>query len=444
MGRGGLSRETLPTEEKRSWGFNTLQLHAGQHPDPITGARAMPIYQTTAFLFKDTEEAAHLFALNKFGNIYSRISNPTVAAFEERMAALEGGVGGLAAASGQAAQVVAIFTLLKEGDEMISSRTLYGGTHNQFVHTFSRVGIRVKFVDADDPENFRGALTDRTKLLYGETIGNPKGDVLDIEAVAQIAHEAKIPLMVDNTFASPYLCRPFEWGADIVVHSATKFICGHGTCIGGVIVDSGNFPWENGTFPEMLAPSPSYHGLAYRETFGNFAYILKARVEMMRDLGPCMSPFNAFLCLQGLETLSLRMERHCENGLKVAEFLKAHPLVTWVSYPGLPDDPYYPLAQKYLPKGCGSIFTFGIRGGYEAGVKLIENVKLLSHLANVGDAKSLVIHPASTTHQQMTEENQREAGLSPDMIRISVGLEDIEDILWDIDQALLRAQEKAA
>jgi O-acetylhomoserine (thiol)-lyase len=426
--------------EKLDFGFDTRMLHAGQTPDPVTGARAVPIYQTTSFVFEDTEHAAHLFALNKFGNIYTRISNPTTAAFEERVASLEGGVGALAAASGQAAQLVAIATLLQAGDEMVSSNTLYGGTYNQFALTFKRFGIAVKFVDASDPESFARAITPRTRLLYGETIGNPKADIFPIREVADIAHAHRIPLMIDNTFATPYLCRPIEHGADIVVHSATKFIGGHGTCIGGVIVDGGTFPWNNGSFPEMVEPSPGYHGMRYWETFGNFTYILKARVEMMRDLGACMSPFNAFLFLQGLETLSMRMERHAANARAVAEWLTKHPAVTWVNYAGLSSSPYCARAQKYLPKGPGSIFTFGVSGGREAGKRFIESVKLHSHLANVGDAKSLVIHPASTTHQQLSDAEQSAAGIGPDMIRISVGLESLEDILWDLDQALEASQ----
>ncbi|MDH4174754.1 MAG: O-acetylhomoserine aminocarboxypropyltransferase/cysteine synthase [Betaproteobacteria bacterium] len=426
--------------DKFDFGFDTRMLHAGQVPDSATGARAVPIYQTTSFVFEDTEHAAHLFALNKFGNIYSRISNPTTSAFEERMASLEGGVGGLAAASGLGAQLVAITTLLKAGDEMVSSNTLYGGTYNQFALTFKRFGIQVKFVDAADPENFRRALTPRTKLLYGETIGNPRADVFPIREVADIAHAHKIPLMIDNTFASPYLCRPIEHGADIVVHSATKFIGGHGTSIGGVIVDGGTFPWDNGTFPEMVEPSPGYHGMRYWETFGNFTFIMKARVEMMRDLGACMSPFNAFLFLQGLETLSMRMERHAANARAVAEWLERHKAVGWVSYPGLASSKFHARAQQYLPKGPGAIFAFGVKGGREAGKRFIEAVKLHSHLANVGDAKSLVIHPASTTHQQLTDEEQLATGIGPDMIRISVGLENVEDLQWDLDQALAASQ----
>ncbi len=428
--------------DKFDFGFDTRMLHAGQTPDPTTGARAMPIYQTTSFVFEDTEHAAHLFALNKFGNIYTRISNPTTSAFEERVASLEGGVGGLAAASGQGAQLVAITTLLKAGDEMVSSNTLYGGTYNQFALTFKRFGIEVKFVDAADPENFRRALTPRTKLLYGETIGNPRADVFPIREVAEIAHAHRIPLMIDNTFASPYLCRPIEHGADIVVHSATKFIGGHGTSIGGVIVDGGTFPWDNGTFPEMVEPSPGYHGMRYWETFGNFTFIMKARVEMMRDLGACMSPFNAFLFLQGLETLSMRMERHAANARAVAEWLERHKAVGWVSYPGLASSKFHARAQQYLPKGPGAIFAFGVKGGREAGKRFIEAVKLHSHLANVGDAKSLVIHPASTTHQQLTDEEQLAAGIGPDMIRISVGLENVEDLQWDLDQALAASQKR--
>ena len=426
--------------EKFDFGFDTRMLHAGQTPDQTTGARAMPIYQTTSFVFEDTDHAAHLFALNKFGNIYTRIGNPTTAAFEERVASLEGGVGALAASSGQAAQLVAITTLLQAGDEMVSSSTLYGGTYNQFALTFKRFGIKVHFVDTADPENFARAITPKTKLLYGETIGNPKGDIFPIREVADIARAHRIPLMIDNTFASPYLCRPFEHGANLIVHSATKFIGGHGTCIGGVIVDGGTFAWDNGTFPEMVEPSPGYHGMRYWETFGNFTFIMKARVEMMRDLGACMSPFNAFLFLQGLETLSMRMERHASNARIVAEWLAKHPLVPWVNYAGLPASPYHDRSQKYCPQGPGSIFTFGIKGGREAGKRFIESVKLHSHLANVGDAKSLVIHPASTTHQQLSDEEQIAAGISPDMVRISVGLEDAKDILWDLDQALQASQ----
>ncbi len=426
--------------QDRVYGFNTRALHAGQRPDPATGARAMPIYQTTSYVFEDTDHAATLFALQRFGNIYTRIMNPTTAAFEERMASLEGGVGALATASGQAAQFIAIFTLMGEGDEIVASNTLYGGTYTQFDISFRKLGIQATFVDSSDPDNFRRAITPRTRALYAETIGNPRIDVLDIEAVAAIAHEHGLPLIVDNTFATPYLCRPIEWGADIVVHSATKFIGGHGTSIGGVIVDSGKFRWDNGKFPGLTEPSKGYHGIRFYETFGNFAWIMKARVESLRDMGPALSPFNAFLFLQGLETLGLRMERHVANARAVAEFLAAHPAVAWVNYPSLPDSPHYALAQKYLPKGAGAVFTFGVKGGFEAGRALIENLQLFSHLANVGDAKSLVIHPASTTHAQLSEEEQRAGGITPDMIRLSIGLEDVEDLIWDLDQALQASQ----
>jgi O-acetylhomoserine (thiol)-lyase len=424
----------------RKFGFETLCLHAGQPPDPTTGARAVPIYQSTAYVFDSTDHAASLFNLQTFGNIYTRIMNPTSAVFEERMAALEGGRGALAVASGMAAQVVAIFTIMESGDELVSASTLYGGSYSQFDVSFRKLGIETKFVNPDDPENFREAITKKTKAIFAETIGNPLINVLDIEAVATIAHEAGIPLIVDNTFASPYLCRPIEYGADIIVHSATKFICGHGTSIGGVIVESGRFPWDNGNFSVMMEPSKGYHGVRFYETFGDFGYIMKARVETLRTFGPALSPFNSFLFLQGLETLHLRMERHCSNALAIAKFLTEHPAVTWVNYPGLSDNPYHGLAKKYLPKGAGSIFTFGVKGGKDAGVRFIESVQLLSHLANVGDAKTLVIHPASTTHRQLTEEEQVTAGLTPDMIRISVGLETLEDILWDIDQALEKSQ----
>jgi O-acetylhomoserine (thiol)-lyase len=426
--------------EDRKFGFETLCLHAGQLPDPTTGSRAVPIYQTTAYVFDSTDHAASLFNLQTFGNIYTRIMNPTNAVFEERMAALEGGRGALAVASGMAAQMVALFTIMEAGDELVSSSTLYGGTYSQFDVSFRKLGINTVFVNPDDPENFRKAITEKTKAIFAETISNPLGNILDIEAVSKIAHEAGIPLIVDNTFATPYLCRPIEHGADIIVHSATKFICGHGTSIGGVIVESGKFPWDNGKFPTMTEPSKGYHGVRFYETFGDFGYIMKARVETLRTFGPALSPFNAFLFLQGLETLPLRMERHCTNALAIAKFLKEHPAVTWVNYPGLPDSPYYELAKKYLPKGAGSIFTFGIKGGVEAGVRFIESLQLLSHLANVGDAKTLVIHPASTTHRQLTEEEQRRAGVTPDMIRISVGLETLDDIIWDIDQALEKSQ----
>ncbi len=422
------------------FGFNTRALHAGQRPDPATGARAVPIYQTTSYVFEDTEHAANLFNLQRFGNIYSRIMNPTTAVFEERVASLAGGVGALAVGSGQAAQFIALASLLEAGDEIVASSTLYGGTYTQFDVSLRRFGINTVFVDPEDPENFRRAMTDRTRVIYAETIGNPRINVLDIAAVAEVAHAANIPLLIDNTFASPYLCRPIEHGADIVVESATKFMGGHGTSIGGVIVDSGHFPWGNGTFPQLLEPSKGYHGIRFFETFGDFAFIMKARVEALRDLGPALSPFNSFLFLQGLETLGLRMERHVANAKAVASFLQEHPAVTWVNYPSLPNSPYHALAQRYLPKGAGAIFTFGIEGGVEAGRAFIESLQLVSHLANVGDAKTLVIHPASTTHQQLSEDEQRAAGVLPEMVRLSVGLEDIDDILWDLGQALRVAQ----
>jgi O-acetylhomoserine (thiol)-lyase len=424
----------------RQFGFHTRALHAGQRPDPATGARAVPIYQTTSYVFDDTEHAANLFNLQRFGHIYTRITNPTTAVFEERIAALEGGVGALAVGSGQAAQLIALASLLQAGDEIVAASTLYGGTYTQFDVSLRRFGINTVFVDPDDPENFRRAITPRTKVLYGETLGNPRINVLDIAAVAEIAHAAKLPLMIDNTFATPYLCRPFEHGADLIVHSATKFIGGHGTSIGGVIVDSGRFPWGEGAFPQLLEPSKGYHGIRFYETFGDFAFIMKARVEGLRDLGPALSPFNAFLFLQGLETLGIRMERHVANTRAVVAFLRQHPAVTWVNYPELPDSPYAALAARYLPRGAGAIFTFGIDGGLQAGRRFIERLQLFSHLANVGDAKSLVIHPASTTHQQLSEAEQRAAGVLPEMIRLSIGLEDVEDLIWDLDQALAAAR----
>lgn len=424
------------TDQTRSFGFHTRSLHAGYNPDPTTKSRAVPIYQTTSYVFDSSEHAASLFALQQFGNIYTRIMNPTNAVLEARVASLENGIGALAMSSGQAAQFIAISSLMQAGDEMVAASTLYGGTYTQFDVSFRKLGLNVKFVDPDDPENFRKAITPKTKCLYGETISNPRGNVLDIEAVARIAHEHNIPLVIDNTFATPYLCRPIDFGADIVVHSLTKFMGGHGTSIGGIIVDSGKFPWEKGDFPQINEPARSYHGLKFRETFGNLVYIIKARVEGLRDMGTCMSPFNAFLFLQGIETLGLRMERHVANALAVAQFLESHERVTWVKYPSLPGNPYYALAQKYLPKGAGAVFSFGIKGGYDAGRKFIDSVKLFSHLANVGDARSLVIHPASTTHQQLSPAEQEAAGVTPDMVRLSIGLEDIDDILWDLDQAL--------
>ncbi len=423
-------------------GFNTRALHAGYQPEPTTGARAVPIYQSTSFVFEDTEHAAALFALQKFGNIYTRIMNPTTAVLEERVASLENGAAALAMSSGQAAQFIALSSLLEAGDEMVAASTLYGGTYTQFDVSFRKLGMNVKFVDPDDPENFRRAITPRTKCLYGETISNPRGNVLDIEAVAKIAHERRIPLVIDNTFATPYLCRPIDYGADIVVHSLTKFMGGHGNSIGGIIVDSGKFPWDQGAFPQLTEPARSYHGLKFFETFGPIAYIIKARVEGLRDMGTCMSPFNAFLFLQGVETLGMRMDRHVSNALAAAKFLESHEHVTWVKYPTLESNPYHALAQRYLPKGAGAVFSFGIRGGFEAGKKFINSVKLFSHLANVGDARSLVIHPSSTTHQQLSAAEQQAAGVTPDMVRVSIGVEDAEDILWDLDQALGASQRR--
>ena len=423
----------------RKFGFTTRQLHAGQQPDPTTGARAVPIYQTTSYVFKDTDHAARLFALQESGNIYTRIMNPTTDVFEQRVADLEGGVGAVAASSGHAAQAMAILALCGAGDHIVSASTLYGGTFNQFNYTFPRLGIEVTLVDPSDPENFRKAIRDNTKILYGETLGNPRINVFPFEEVAAIARESHIPLMIDSTFATPYLCRPFEWGANIVVHSTTKFIGGHGTSIGGMIVDGGNFDWAgSGRFPNFTTPDESYHGLIYA-SLGAPAFIVKTRVQILRDIGACQTPINSWLFLQGLETLSLRMERHVNNAQAVAECLESHPKVSWVTYPGLKSHPDYERAKKYLSKGSGSILGFGIKGGLEAGRQFIDNLQLFSHLANVGDAKSLAIHPASTTHSQLKPDEQESAGVTPDFVRLSVGLEDIEDILWDLDQALAKA-----
>jgi O-acetylhomoserine (thiol)-lyase len=424
----------------REFGVETLCLHAGQIPDATTGSRAVPIYQTTSYVFDDAEHAASLFNLQTFGNTYTRLTNPTTAVFEERMAALENGRAAVATSSGMSAQMTAILTLMEKGDELVSARNLYGGTFSQFDYTFRKMGINTHFVDSDDPENFRKAITPKTKALYAETIGNPTNSVIDIEAVAAIAHEAGIPLVIDNTFATPVLCKPMDHGADIVVHSATKFIGGHGTSMGGVVVESGKFDWGNGNFPGMVEQSQGYHGIRFYETFGDFGFTMKARCETLRTLGPVVSPFNAFMLLQGLETLPIRMERHCKNAIGVAEFLLAHPAVSWVNYAGLPGNPYQAQVDKYLPNGAGSIMSFGIKGGSEAGVKFINNAEFMSHLANVGDAKTLIIHPASTTHRQLSEEQQLAGGITSDMIRISVGLETLEDILWDIDQALAISQ----
>ena len=424
----------------REFGFETLCLHAGQIPDAATGSRVGPIYQTTSYVFDSADHAASLFNLQTFGNVYSRLSNPTNAVFEERMAALEGGRAGLAVSSGMSAQMVTLLTLLQAGDNLVSSKTLYGGTYSQFDVNFRRMGIETTFVDIDDMDAIAAAIGPKTKAVYAETVGNPQVNVLDIEAVSAVTRAAGVPLVVDNTFPTPYLCRPFEWGADLVVHSATKFIGGHGTSIGGVLVESGKFPWDNGRFPDMIEPSRGYHGVKFYETFGDFGFTMKARMEALRTLGPALSPFNAFLLLQGLETLPLRMDRHVQNAARVAEFLKDHPQVSWVRYPSLKGDRYYERAQKYLPKGASAVMSFGIKGGQAAGVKFIENVQFLSHLANVGDAKTLVIHPASTTHRQLSEEQQISAGVGPDMIRISVGLETCDDILWDLDQALANSR----
>src|SRR5215467_14948964 len=428
---------------ERQLGFATKSLHAGHAPDSASRARAVPIYQTTSYTFENSDHAAALFGLQQFGDIYTRIMNPTTDVFEQRVAALEGGIGGLATSSGQAAQFLAITSLMGPGDHLVASSTLYGGTYTQFDVSFRRMGIDVTFVEPDDPENFRKAITPKTKALYGETIANPRMNVLDIQAISAIAHEAGVPLIIDNTMASPYLCRPIEWGADIVVHSATKFLGGHGTSIGGIIVDSGKFQWTD-KYPAITQPSPGYHGMKFAEVFGPMAYIIKVRVEGLRDFGPCMSPFNSFLFIQGIETLSYRMEAHSRNALAVAQWLEKQPAITWVKYPGLSSSPYNALSKKYLPKGQGSIVTFGIRGGLEAGRKLIDNVKIFSHLANLGDAKSLIIHPASTTHQQLSDAQQLDAGVSKDLVRLSVGIEEADDLIWDLEQAIAASQTKAA
>jgi O-acetylhomoserine (thiol)-lyase len=420
----------------------TQAVHAGQSPDPTTGSRAVPIYQTTSYLFQDADHAGRLFALQEFGNIYTRIMNPTTDVFEKRVAALEGGAAALATASGQAAETLTITTLAAAGDEIISTTSLYGGTYNLFHYTLPRLGIKVKFVDADDFAGLRSLINDKTRAIYTETLGNPKLDIADIEQLAAIAHEHKLPLVIDNTSASPALVRPIEWGADIVVNSATKFLGGHGTAIGGVIVDAGKFDWAaSGRFKDFTDPDPSYHGLKYTEAFGPLAFILKARVQGLRDTGAALSPFNAFLLLQGIETLHLRMERHSQNALAVAKHLAEHPGVDWVNYPGLSSSPYYARTKKYLPNGAGALVTFGIKGGptetgFDAGKKLINTLELFSLLANIGDAKSLVIHPASTTHQQLSAEEQAATGVTPELVRLSVGIEDIRDILADLDQAI--------
>jgi O-acetylhomoserine (thiol)-lyase len=414
---------------------DTIALHGGQEPDGTTLARAVPIYQTTSYVFRDSEHAANLFALKEFGNIYTRIMNPTTDVFEQRLAQLDGGVGALGLASGQSAITLSILNIARSGDEIVSATSLYGGTYNLFKYTFEKLGIKVHFVDPGDPENFRRAVNSKTRAVFLESVGNPKLDVPDFEAIARVAHEEGLPVIVDNT-VTPVLFRPFDHGADIIVYSATKFIGGHGTSIGGAIVDSGRFDWTQGRFPEFTQPDPSYHGLVYTEALGNLAYIVKARVQLLRDIGPALSPFNSFLFLQGLETLPLRIRKHSENALEIARRLKGHPDVTWVIYPGLEDHPTYENAIKYLPQGFGAIVGFGVKGGLEAGVRFIDNLKLLSHLANIGDAKSLVIHPASTTHQQLSAEERLSTGVTEDYIRLSLGIEDVEDVWEDIERAL--------
>lgn len=430
-------------QSERRFGFETRQIHAGQQADPSTGANIVPLYQSAGYQFHDTDHAARLFALEETGNIYTRIMNPTTAVFEQRIANLEGGTGALATSSGHAAQAAAILTLCQTGDHIVASSKLYGGTISQFIYTFPRLGIQISMVDPNDPENFRKAIQSNTKLLYGETLGNPDLSVFPFESIAKIAQEFSIPILIDNTFATPYLCRPFEWGANIITHSTTKYICGHGTSIGGVVVDGGNFDWKTSErFPQFTTPDPGYHGVLYAD-LGDIAFITKARAQQLRDLGACQSPFNSWLMLQGLETLSLRMERHVNNALSAAKYLELNPNVNWVNYPGLPSNPNYQFASKYLPRGSGGILGFGIKGGRRAGASFINHLKLISHVANVGDTRSLAIHPASTTHSQLNEEDQKRAGVSPDFIRMSIGLENIEDIIWDLDQAIGLATNKS-
>jgi O-acetylhomoserine (thiol)-lyase len=425
----------MSTERKP--GFNTLAIHAGAQPDPATGARATPIYQTTSFVFDDVEHAAALFNLEVFGNIYTRIGNPTQSVLEERLAALEGGTAGLAVASGHAAQALVFHTLLDPGDEFVAARQLYGGSVNQFTHSFKKCGWEVRWADTTDAESFRAALTPKTKAIFIESIANPGGIITDIAAVSKVAKEAGVPLIVDNTLATPYLTRPIEHGADIIVHSLTKFLGGHGNSIGGAIVDCGTFDWlKSGRYPTLSSPSPSYHGITFAETFGNFAFAIAARALSLRDFGPAISPFNAFLILTGIETLPLRMQRHCDNTLATAEWLTRHPKIAWVNYAGLPGNKFHALAKRYCPNGAGAVFTFGLKGGYDAGIALVSNVKLFSHLANIGDTRSLIIHPASTTHRQLTDEQRTRAGAGDEVVRLSVGLENIDDIIADLDQAL--------
>ncbi len=426
-------------ETPQAFGMETLAVHAGARPDPVTGARSTPIYQTTSFVFDDADHAASLFNLQTFGYVYSRMTNPTVAVFEERVAALEGGRGAVAAASGHAAQFLVAATLMQQGDEFISSRNLYGGSVTQFGVSFPKLGWKCHFVDPTDPENFRKAMTDKVKFIFLEGLANPGGIIVDLEAVAAIAHENGIPLVVDNTLASPYLCRPFEWGADLVVHSTTKFIGGHGNTMGGIVVESGKFDWrQNDKFPALSVPDPAYHGLVFAETFGDFGFTMKVRAVALRDYGPTLNPTAAWNLLQGVETLPLRMERHCSNSLAVAKWLEAHPKVSWVSYSGLESSPYYALGKKYLPKGTGAVLTFGLKGGFDAGLTVVDEVNMFSHLANIGDTRSLILHPASTTHRQLSEEQQIGAGAGPDVVRLSVGIESVEDIIADLDQALAK------
>ncbi|MGH7055727.1 MAG: O-acetylhomoserine aminocarboxypropyltransferase, partial [Stellaceae bacterium] len=431
------AKDRKPPKANQTFGFETRAIHAGAAPDPVTGARSTPIYQTTSYVFEDVDHAASLFNLHNFGYIYSRLTNPTVAVLEERVASLEGGRAALAAASGHAAQFLVFVTLLQPGDEFLASRNLYGGSLTQFGLSFKKLGWTCHFVDPIEPENFRKALTPKTKAIFVEDLANPGGVIVDIEKVAAIAHDAGIPLIVDNTLATPYLCRPFEWGADLVCHSTTKFLCGHGHALGGMLVESGRFDWaQGGRFPSLTEPEPAYHGLKFYENFGDFAFTTKARAVALRDFGPTLSPMNAFLTLTGIESLHVRMDRHVLNAQRVAEFLAVHPRVAWVSYAGLKDSPYHDLARKYFPKGPGAVFTFGVTGGYEAGVKMVENVRLFSHLANIGDTRSLILHPASTTHRQLSDEQRAAAGAGPDVVRLSIGLEAADDLIRDLDQAL--------
>ncbi len=432
--------EINPNGRPHAYGFDTRAVHAGQRPDPYTGARAVPIFQTTSYVFEDTDSAAAYFNLQEYGNTYSRIMNPTVAAFEERIGNLEGGAGGVAFASGLAGQAAALFTMLQPGDHVVASSALYGGSVTQLKHLLRKLSVELTFVDPDDLSLWEGAIRPTTKALFGETIGNPGGNVLDVEPIARLGHDHGIPLVIDNTFATPYLCRPIEWGADIVIHSATKFLGGHGTSLGGVVVEAGTFDWSNGRFPVVADPSPAYHGLAFHETFGMYGYLMKLRAESLRDLGGAMSPFNAFLLLLGVETLPIRMDRHVANAEDIARFLVCHPMVERVRYAGLEDSSYYPLKEKYLPRGAGAVFSFDIRGGRAAGTALIERLQLWSHLANVGDAKSLIIHPASTTHRQLGDEELRAAGITAGTIRLSVGLETLDDLIWDLERGFRAAR----